>query len=137
MTQRNEEPWSPYEYPSSWLTNVEYRIEGEYAYMEIPQGTVLYHGSQTLPITVSASGKSALPDVLNPNAYLAERSKAKGWGFPFSLCSGARCAVAGHAQWMESDQVAGTIRYERNGEESASRSDGVWQQATVAGKESR
>ncbi len=83
MTPRDEEPWSPYEYPSSWLTNVEYRLEGGYAYIEIPQGTVLYHGSQTLPITVSASGKSALPDVLNPNAYLAERSKAKSWGFPF------------------------------------------------------
>ena len=83
MTPREEEPWSPYEYLSSWLTNVEYRLKGGYAYIEIPQGTVLYHASQRLPITLSASGKSALPDVLYPNAYLAERSKAKHWGFPF------------------------------------------------------
>ena len=52
---------------------------------EIPKGTVLYHGLQILPITISASGKTALPDTPNPNSYLADPSKARIWGFPFAF----------------------------------------------------
>ncbi len=85
MASEDVKPWSPYDYPSSWLANAEYRLKDGYAFIGIPKGTVLYHGSRTLPITISASGKTALPDTLYPNSYLADADKCRAWGFPFAF----------------------------------------------------
>ena len=83
MAVVSKESHSPYEYPSSWLTKVEYRLKDGYAYIQVPKGTVLYHGSKLLPITASSSGKTILPDPLHPASFLADTNKAGIWGFTF------------------------------------------------------
>ena len=72
-----------YSYSPCILSHATCAERDGYLLFEIPAGTKLYHHSNKLPISISRSGKSILPDMPQEHSWFTSQGYGTHWGFSF------------------------------------------------------